>query len=442
MAINRRQFIKNTAAGVAAASFASVVPIFGAEPDKKIRFAQIGCGGRGTQLFGMWKKHEFIAACDTSRKTLGMFNVTTLPNLKKYTNYYEMYEKEMDNIDAVIIATPDQHHFAAAMMAMEAGKAVYCEKPLAWSITECLDLAKMAKKKELITQMGNQGNAQDGWRDCYNIIHSDVIGKVHEVKTWTNRPTWPQGQKKPEGEGNPIPEHLDWESWIGPAPMRAFYEELNFNWRGYYDFGCGAIGDMSCHTMNAMFQIMKPEYDCTIEPVLVEGRSDDQFPKKEIFKWTFAKSGDCPGFDCYWYDGNLQPERPEAMGEDPLPKTGSMFIGEKGILITASDYNSSPQVYIGGKVIQPVVDELVPKSKGSIFDQFIDAIKGKTEWNDTCSNFGYAGKMTAIINMGTVAQRLDKKIEFSGKNMCFKEKEANALMSRKPRAGWEKAYKI
>ena len=442
MAINRRQFIKNSAAGAAVASFASVVPIFGAEPDKKIRFAQIGCSGRGKAHYGMWRSNEFVAACDTNRKVIGMFNEKNMPKLKKYTNYYEMYENEMDNIDAVIVATPDQHHFAAAMMALDAGKAVYCEKPLAWSITECLELAKMAKKKKLVTQMGNQGNAQQGWRDCYNIIHSDVIGKVREVKTWTNRPIWPQGKNKPEGEGLPIPEHLDWESWIGPSPMRAFHGELDFDWRGYYDFGCGALGDMSCHTMNAMFQIMKPDYNCTIEPILVEGRTNDQFPTKEIIKWAFDKSGDCPGFDCYWYDGNLKPEKPEEMGEAELPNTGSMFMGEKGILITASDYNSSPKVYVGGQLIQPEVDQLVPESKGNIHNQFIDAIQGKMEWNETCSNFGYAGKMTAIINMGPVAEKVDKKIRFSARKMRFKDKEARALMGRKPREGWKKAYKI
>lgn len=442
MAINRRDFLKKSAAGAAAASFASVVPVFGAEPDKKIRFAQIGCGGRGKAHHSMWRGEEFVAACDTSKRTLNMFNAKTMPNLRKYTNYQEMFEKEMDNIDAVIVATPDHNHFAASMMALNAGKAVYCEKPLAWSVTECLELAKMAQKKKVVTQMGNQGNAQRGWRDCYNIIHSDVIGKVREVKTWTNRPIWPQGNNKPEGEGQPIPEHLDWEAWIGVAPMRAFHGELNFNWRGYYDFGCGALGDMSCHTMNAMFQIMKPDFNCTVEPIMVEGRSNDQFPKKEIIKWAFAKSGDCPGFDCYWYDGNLKPETPEALGPHGLPGTGSMFIGEKGVLITASDYNASPKVYVGGQVIQPKAENLAPAENGSIHQNFMKSVKGQEPWDATCSNFKYAGKMTAIINMGPIAERVDQKIEFSGRKMKFKQTEATALMARKPREGWGKAYKM
>ena len=442
MALNRRQFIKNTAAGAAVASFASVVPIFGAEPDKKIRFAQIGCGGRGKAHYGMWKKNEFVAACDSNRNTLNMFNANALPNLKKYTNYQEMFENEMDNIDAVIVATPDHHHFAASMTALDAGKAVYCEKPLAWSVEECLELAKMAKKRKLVTQMGNQGNSEQGWRDCYDIIHSDVIGKVREVKTWTNRPVWPQGNNRPEGEGIAIPEHLDWESWIGPAPMRAFHGELNFKWRGYYDFGCGALGDMACHTTNAMFQIMKPEFDCTVEPIMMEGRNNDQFPTKQIIKWSFAKKADCPGFDAYWYDGNLKPEKPEAMGADALPNTGSMFIGEKGILITASDYNASPSVYIGGQVVTPKTEKLAPPTDGSIQENFLKSVRGENEWNATCSNFSYAGKMTAIINLGPISEKVDKKITFNGKKMRFDDRAANKLMARKPRKGWKKAYKI
>ncbi len=439
MSTSRRRFLKTSAA-------VSLVCLtgnaFGKDP-KKLRFAQIGCGGRGGGHHGMWRQNEFIAACDTNRRDLDRFSKSEHPKLRKYTNYQEMYEKEMDNIDAVIVATPDHNHYAASMLGLMNGKAVYCEKPLAWSVWECLELAKMAKKKKVATQMGNQGNAGNGWCDCYSIIHSDIIGKVKEVKTWTNRPIWPQGNNRPEGQ-DPIPHTLDWNSWIGVAPMRPYKSNIQpFKWRGFYDFGCGALGDMACHTMNAMFQVMKPEFDLTVEPVMVEGRSDDQFPKKQIIKWSFAKAGKCPGFDGYWYDGNLKPDKPEAMGEDhKLPNTGSMFIGTKGVMVSASDYNNSPVVYIDGKVVKPKVDQLIKPAEGGIHGNFLDSASGKKPWDASVSNFMYAGKITAIINMGTLAEQLDKKLTFSSKTMKFDDDKATRMMNRKPRRGWGKAYKV
>jgi predicted dehydrogenase len=376
-----------------------------------------------------------------------MFNKKAFPDLIRETNYIKMYEKALDKIDAVIVATPDHNHFGASMIALAAGKAVYCEKPLAWSVQECLDLAAMAKKKKVATQMGNQGNAQQGWRDCYNLIHSGVIGKVTEVKTWTNRPVWPQGTKNPGISKEPIavPDDVDWDAFLGPAPERPYRGKLNFKWRGWYDYGCGALGDMACHTTNAMFQIMKPEFDCTVEPIKVEGRNKDLFPDKEIIKWTFAKKGDCPGFDAYWYDGNLKPEVPKHVGGNKLPRTGSMFIGDKGVLISASDYNASPVIYQDGKMKKGKefkVEQLAPKCKGDIHSNFLASASGAEPWDATCSNFMYSGKMTAIINLGIIAEKLDKKITFSGDTMKFDDEKATKLMARAPRKGWEKAYKL
>jgi predicted dehydrogenase len=443
MAITRRKFIKASAGAAAAATFATVVPLRGAE--KKIRFAQIGCSGRGKAHHGMWKRNEFVASCDYEKGKVDMFNKNAFPDLIRETNYIKMYEKALDKIDAVIVATPDHHHFGASMIALQAGKAVYCEKPLAWSVKECLDLKAMAEKKQVATQMGNQGNSQQGWRDCYNIIHSGVIGKVLEVKTWTNRPVWPQGTKDPgiSKEPIPVPKDVDWDAFLGPAPERPYRGKLNFKWRGWYDYGCGALGDMACHTTNAMFQIMKPEYDCTVEPIKVEGRNKDLFPDKEIIKYTFAKKGDCPGFDAYWYDGNLKPEVPKHMGGNKLPRTGSMFIGEKGVLITKSDYNDRPEVFREGQKIKPEgVKKLAPPTNGSIHDNFLKAVKGEIKWNESCSNFSYSGKMTAIINLGIIAEQVDKKITFNGDTMKFDDEKANKLMGRTPRSGWEKAYKL
>ena len=222
-----------------------------------------------------------------------MFNKKAFPDLGRYTDYRKMYETHMDDLDAVIVATPDHSHFPAAMLALQAGKAVFCEKPLAWSVSECLELARIVREKQLPSQMVNQGNADRGWRNVYAIVHRDIIGKVTGVHTWTNRPIWPQGLERPDWT-DPVPDHIDLESWIGPAESVPYVDswkekKSGFSgasvyhpkaWRGWLDFGCGALGDMACHTMNAMFQTMKPEFDCTVEALRIIEPSSVQFPNR------------------------------------------------------------------------------------------------------------------------------------------------------------------
>lgn len=443
MGISRRRFIGSAVASAGAAYIGSASGLF-AEQNGKLRIAQIGCGGRGKAHYGMWRGNdkEFVAAVDTRRNVVNQFNEKALPNLRKYTDFREMYAKQMDGIDAVIVCTPDHTHYAAAMTALMNGKAVYCEKPLAWSMDESLELARMAKKMKVPTQMGNQGNAKQGWRDVYSMVHQDVIGDVEEVHTWTNRPVWPQGQPCKEG-GEPVPDNLDWDSWIGPAPMRPYRPEIQpFKWRGYNAYGCGALGDMACHTMNAMFQTLKPGFDCAVEPLKIVNATECMYPDKEIIKWHFAKSGDCPGFEAYWYDGNLKPEKPEDMGDHALPGRGVMFKGTKGVIISQGDYNGSNTVYKQGKKVEPEYKQLVEPNDGDIHQDFLNAAMDKKPWDSTISNFMYAGKMTAIINMGPIAQKVGEKITFSSDTMKFDNPKANELMGRKPRKGWEKPYQV
>lgn len=445
MKTSRRSFIKTTAGSAASLAFLGGGSFSIAKnKGQKTRFAQIGCGGRGKAHYSMWKNNDFVAAVDTNRKTVDMFNKERFPNLGRYTDYREMYAKHMDDIDAVIVATPDHSHYPAAMLALMEGKAVFCEKPLAWSMNECFDLARVAKAKQLPTQMGNQGNAGKGWRDLYAMVHQGLIGEVKEVSHWTNRPVWPQGNPCTD-KVDPIPEHLDWDSWIGPAPMREYNSAIQpFKWRGYYAYGCGALGDMACHTMNATFQVMKPGYDCVIEPTkIVDGDSKCQFPSKEIIKWSFPATSEKPAYDVYWYDGNLKPEKPKAMGSHQLPDRGVAFIGTDGVLISQGDYNDKNTLYKDGKKIENVkFDPMIEPSKGGFHGEFLNAVKGDAAWDSPMSNFMYAGKMTAIINMGPIAQKLGRKIEFSSKSMKFNDADANALMGRKPRAGWETPYKV
>ena len=441
MHISRRQFIGGAAATASLAWWGRLPEVRAQDGSaRKLRVAQIGCGGRGAALFGMWRNEELVAAVDTNRRAVDQFNPDRFPKLGRYTDYRTMYENHMDEIDAVIVATPDHQHFPAAMLALRAGKAVYCEKPLAWSMSECFALARIVEARQRPSQMGNQGNGGAGWREIYSIVHQDILGPIKEVHTWTNRPIWPQGQPAPTGD-HPVPDHLDWDSWIGPAPLRAYHPEIEpFKWRGYYDYGCGALGDMACHTMNAIFQTLKPGYDCTVEPLRVEGRSEHLFPAKEIIKWVFAPTSDGPGFDAYWYDGGLKPEKPAALGAHDLPNTGSMFIGTKGVLISHGDYNDGNAVYIDGQQVQPSFEPLPTPPARDIQAEFVQAAKGELAWDATISNFMYAGKMSAIIAMGPIAERVDKKITFSSETMRFDDDAANRLMHRPPREGWEKAY--
>ena len=196
--------------------------------------------------------------------------------------------------------------------------------------------------------------------------------------------------------------------------------------------------------MNAMFQVMKPEFDCNVEVLKIEGPSSCQFPKKVIINWSFAKQGACPGFDAFWYDGDLKPEIPAAMVYNNLSGKGVMFVGSKGILISVGDYNESNVVYIDGQKVEPRFEPMIKPSEGGMYGEFLAAASREKPWNSPMSNFTYAGKMTAIIGMGIVASKLGvgKKILFSSAAMKFDNEEANKLMGRKPREGWEQAYRI
>ena len=436
--MNRRNFLKITTAGVASASAFSAVPIFGQTP-KKLRMAQIGIAGRGRDHIG-WVRgnNDFVVACDVDSKILNMYNIP----FRKYIDYRKMFENEMDNIDAVVISTPDHIHFPIAMTALANRKAVFCEKPLTWSVDESLALARMAEKMKVPTQMGNQGNGRKGWRECHAIINNDEIGKVLEVHTWTNRPRWPQGRERPDpATQGPCPDTLDWDVYCAVAPHRPYQDEVHpFKWRGIRDFGTGAFGDMACHTTNAMHQILKPDFDVTVEPIKIEGATEDQYPSRQIIKSIFAQTDTCPGFVSYWYDGNLKPEKPEALGENHLPGTGCMFIGTKGVLISEGDYNNRNSIYRNGERLAPGNVELIIPAGPAITDEFLAAARGEREWNDTISNFQYSSKMTAITNMAIIAEKLNRKITFSKKTMKFDDAEANQMMHRKPREGWELGY--
>jgi predicted dehydrogenase len=411
---------------------------------KKLRFAMIGCGGRAGAHYGWAGKEQIVAVCDPDK---GRLKGRCKGDIKGYTDYRELFKEMGDKIDAVVVATPDHNHFPAAMRALKLGKHVYCEKPLVWSFWEGLELAREAKKQKVATQMGNQGMGGGGWRLCDAYIKGGAIGEVTEVHTWTNRPVWPQGIGRPEGEDDAKADGLDWESWIGPAPMRPYKKKKyhSFVWRGWLDFGAGALGDMACHTMNAMFKVLEPGYPTEVELMASKNANDETYPSSETIRWSFPKTDKRPAFTAFWYDGPGSDKAvpiPAAYEKGrKLPRTGTMFVGTKGVLQVTGDYNNSPML-IPETARQAFgkPKATIEGSKGGHMGEFINAAKGKAAWDSPLSNFQYAGPMTSVIILGIISQRVAAKLSFDPKTLKFtgsKAEEANALLRRIERAGWE-----
>lgn len=437
--VTRRDFLRTSAATAAGALIGRTA--LGAEKSaKKVRYAMVGVGGRGGAHLGWAGGEGIVALCDVDAGAVARA-AKRYPNAKKYKDYRKMFE-DADDFDAVVVATPDHNHFPAVMRALKAGKHVYCEKPLTWSIWEAQQLAIEAAKQKVATQMGNQGNAGQGWRILYEYVHGGAIGDVKEIHTWTNRPIWPQGMARPKGE-DPIPESLYWDGWIGPAPMRPFKKGVyhGFKWRGFYDFGAGALGDMACHTMNALFQVMTPGYPTTVELLEHTGANEETFPKSEVIKWVFPKTDKRPGFESYWYDGGKKPERPEELEEKlRIPKTGTMFVGTKGTILCSGDNNQSPRLIPETKRKEYGRPKKLLERSPGYWQELVIAARGEKPWDYPKSNFQYAGPMTAVILMGVVAERVGKKkLEFDAKTLKFTNSEkANELLRRTARKGWDK----
>ncbi len=377
------------------------------------------------------------------------------PEAKGYTDYRQMFDKHAKEIDAVFVAVPDHSHAAASLIAMKLGKHVYCEKPLTWSITEARAMAEAATKYKVATQMGNQGHANEGNRRVVEWVRGGLIGDVTEVHTWTNRPIWPQGVKtRPATIA--VPDGLDWDSWIGPAPMRDYHDGLHpFKWRGWFDFGCGAIGDMGCHTWDCVFWSMNPDYPTSIELLEIKDANKETFPSGSHFKWTFPAKDKRPGFVAHWYDGGMKPEVPDEMKKDPyftkdgkveakLPGSASIFIGTKGKLFVEGDYGNSPSLipHSFHEQTKEQRDALpkIEKSPGHR-QEFVMAARGEKPIDFPGSNFaGYAGPLTEVMLLGAIAQKLGEvggKIECDPVKRTILTKEALALASREYRKGWE-----
>jgi hypothetical protein len=455
--VTRRQFIKCTAAVGAAYSigFPSLIRAQGL--NEKLQVGFIGAGGQAGSHTGSCSKAGLqcvaFAEVDKTRWD-GVQGKAGWENVPGYTDWRKVFEKHGKQIDVVFVAVPDHSHFAPTMTAVSMGIHCYTEKPLTWSVREAqLLAAAYAKNPKVVTQMGNQGHAGDGWRTAYEYVKAGAVGDIVEFHTWTNRPIWPQGGDR-STYTDPVPETLDWDAWIGAAPMRPFAArpaDKNgrgpyhpFNWRGVVDFGSGALGDMACHTTDGIYAIMSPGYAATAEPVIMTGPVKDQFPAGMVIKSTYRAKGDRPAFTTYWYEGKKEdgtpfmPENPEELTVDgrQLPRTGNLVVGTKGKMLVNGDYWDSSRLIPEARNKEfgsPA--KLLERSPGH-HEEFLMACKGEKPREFSQSNFSYSGPMAANIQLGNLCARAGKKLELNEAGKIISDPKINDLAWREPREGW------
>jgi len=408
----------------------------------KLRLAYIGTGGIGNYHQEETAELGVVCPCFCDVDIRQMEKaVERFPNARRYQDYREMFDKEHKNFDAVMIGVPDHHHYPATMIAMQLGKHVYTQKPLTHTPWEARQLAKAAARYNVVTQMGNQGHAGQGWRLVYEWVNSGALGEVTEVHTWTNRPGdwWPQGMPRPEGE-DAVPADLNWDVWLGPAPARPYKEGAyhRFVWRGWWDFGCGALGDMACHTMDGLFWALDPGHCTAVEPVGMTPMNGESFPTAAVIKWEFRRGGFRPDLAAYWYDGGLRPPYPAELEPGrSLPDTGNLFIGTKASMLVSGDYGNSPRIFPESKMKEiGKPPKMLERSPGHV-KEWVMAAKGEKPMDFARSDFAYAGPMTETILLGNIALRVGRRLEWDGENMQFTNvPEANEFVCKEYRAGW------
>ena len=435
--MTRRDFVNKTLA--ASAAF-TIVPSFAVSglghkaPSDKLNIAGIGVGGMGLANLKHLTAENIVALCDVDWKyAKGAFDL--FPNARKYWDWRKMYDEMAKDIDGVVIATADHTHAIIAAHAMTLGKHVYLQKPLTHTVYESRLLTKLAKKHKVATQMGNQGASGAGVAETCELLWSGAIGDVKKVESFTDRPIWPQGLNTPE-KGDWVPDTLNWDLFTGPAKMRPFNEVYHpWNWRGWWDYGTGALGDMACHILHPVFEGLKLGY-----PTKAQASStlllNDSAPVAESVKLTFPERGKkgkmkLSEVDVHWYDGGIKPELPDnwPAGKDPNKYGGgTFFYGTKDILHVGC-YGADPELLSGRKLNPPQTERRVEKELGLSWNEgaheadWVRACKENPESRKPCtSDFAEAGLFNEMVVMGVLAvrlQSLNKTLEWDGENMKF-----------------------
>ena len=468
---SRRSFIKTTA--LAAAGF-MIVPrhVLGGKgflaPSDRLMVAGVGVGGKGeSDLTGIYAggKSDIAFLCDVDdRRAAG--SVKRFPKAKYYKDYRQMLDKEAKNIDGVVVSTPDHTHAQIAMAAMQLGKHVYVQKPLAHDIYEARKLTEAAKRYQVVTQMGNQGASGDGVRKLTDWYDAGLIGKIERVYCWTDRPVWPQGIAWPNTPA-PVPPQLDWDLWLGSAPYKPYIDKMvPFNWRGWWDYGTGAIGDMGCHLVEPPFRIFELDtpidVQCSVGSVYVDefrrGYFPESCPPSSHVIMTFAKTKKTKGdIQIHWMDGGIKPERPEELlPNESFGDNGVLFEGTKGKMI-CDVYGSNPRLLPLTKNAKDKTKEKTPRVPGGEaghYTQWAEADIAGYGKMELSSPFEIAGPLTETLLIANLAIRgidtrrrdASGKISYPGRDIKLiwdKENlrvtnfdEVNQFVKRNYRAGW------
>ena len=469
---SRRTFIRNAA--TAAAGF-YIIPrhVMGrgfVAPSDKLIVAGIGVGGKGTSdidnFFGSGKA-EIGFLCDVDDRQAAPMQ-KKYPKAKRYKDFREMLDKESKSFDACSVSTPDHTHAVAAMAAMQLHKHVYVQKPLTHDIYEARMLTKAAHDYKVVTQMGNQGASGDGVRMLQDWYAAGLIGDVHTIYCYTDRPVWPQGIQRPQ-KADPIPSELDFDLWLGTAPKKDYFDGmLPFNWRGWWDYGTGALGDMACHIMAPAFAVLNPGYpvsaECSVATRYVENWHRAYFPESGPISshiiLTFKRDGK-PDLKLHWMDGGIQPERPAELGANEVMGdggNGTIFLGTKSSMMCGT-YGMYPQLLPTSKTKETKVPETiarVPKGDDGHYAAWVEAAiagYGSDKAKNLSSNFDIAGPLTESVLMGNLAIRSNDiqkkngndtnypgrniKLLWDGPNMKITNfDDANQFVKRTYRDGW------
>ena len=437
--ISRRFFFMSSAASLVASKMlgrpASLSRLGYKSPNEKLNIAAIGAGGKGASDIDGCKSENIVALCDADWKNAAK-TFEKYPTAKQYKDFRKMLDQQKD-IDAVTISTPDHTHAVAALWAMERGKHVYVQKPLTHSLWEARKLTEAARKYKVATQMGNQGHSNEGARQLCEMIWAGEIGNVKEVHAWTNRPLWPQGLKQaPAGE--PVPGTFDWDVWLGPASQRPFSSEYApFKWRGFFDFGCGALGDMACHILDPANWALQLGYPTSVECTKQEGRTELCFPNKSVIRFEFPARATCLLSRLHGTTaGRCHP------GPRALTRTPSWGRDQWIFVYRRQRYHHHWDVWPERTRLLPdsrmkdykFPEPFLSRSPGHYRD-WIRACKGG---EPACSNFDYAGPFTEVVLLGVIAQRFDGKLLWDGDKMKItNHSEANRRVKDAYRKGWE-----
>jgi hypothetical protein len=498
MALTRRYFFYGTllAGAIPTGGFGSVASLRSMgykSPNEKLNIASIGAGGKASSDIDGCAHENIVALCDVDDKQAAR-KFQQYESVPKYKDFRKMLDKEGKNIDAVIVTIPDFMHATAATWCMERGKHVYVQKPLTRTIWEARSLMDTANKYKVATQMGNQGYSNEGTRQAAEMIWAGEIGNVTEVHAWTDRPLWPQGVTQIPAP-DAVPDTLDWDQWLGISESRPYtsggpdYNKYGnfyqpFNWRGFYDFGCGALGDMACHILGAPNMALQLGAPTSVECIKKEGVSDFQFPKKSVIRYDFPARGSMPAVKLFWYDGlqetpeiegvpkgellgdlpykpappagqGTAPRRRPASGfvgrvfdwdtfesvkNDPDAKTptpdGSVFIGDKGMMTTGTYGEQTRLIPVEKMRDYKFPAEYLTRSPGHYRD-WIRACKGG---DPASSNFNVASPFVEWMLLGVIALRVEGKIEWdSAKMRITNNAQANKYLKPTFRKGWSLA---